>query len=103
MKTTEDKYAKAVLRVSCNTQNIGSALRFVPMHIDANTAGPVLERHLQDLYHAEMHMGNTIPGTDNVRCFLDISEEGQQLTGRPVPALGEIRCAKRTVANITQF
>ena len=90
MRTTEDKYTKAVLRVSCNTQQIGQALRFQPMHIDANTAGQALERHLQELYHSEMHMGNTIPGTDNVRCFLDISEEGQQLTGRPVPALAYI-------------
>jgi hypothetical protein len=89
MHTTEDKYRKAVLRVTCNTQRIGQALQFTPMHIDANSAGHALEAHLNDLYHTEMHMGNTIPGTDNVRCFLDISEEGSQLTGRPVPALGK--------------
>jgi hypothetical protein len=97
MHTTEDKYTKALLRVTCNTQQIGQALRFHPMHIDANTAGQALERHLQELYHGEMHMGNTIPGTDNVRCFLDISEEGSQLTGRPVPALG-----KPTITRVTE-
>jgi hypothetical protein len=98
MHTTEDKYKKAVVRVTCNTQHIGQALRFTPMHIDANSAGRALEQHLNELYHAEMHMGNTIPGTDNVRCFLDISEEGSQLTGRPVPALGKT-CNTKPSAN----
>lgn len=87
MHTTQDQYEKAVVRVACDTKRIGAELKFMPLQINANQAGNDMDAYLNDLYHQEMHLGNTIPGTNNIRCFLNMSEEGSQLTGSPVPAL----------------
>lgn len=88
--TVADKYEKAVLRVSLRQAAIASSLQFAPMSINANVAGQELQQLLQLTYTKEMSMGNTIPGTENIRCFLDISEAGIQLTGSYVPALAYI-------------
>lgn len=89
LRTTEDRYSKAVLRVTIDKPpQIGKHLIMSPMHINASLVGQQMNDILQLTYETEMRMGNTIPGTDNVRCFLNISEEGSQLTGAPVPALG---------------
>lgn len=88
--TTADKYEKAVLRVTRKQVNIDSNIQFAPVSINANAAGHDLQQLLQQTYNIEMKMGNTIPGTHNIRCFLDISEAGIQLTGTYVPALAYI-------------
>lgn len=88
LRTTEDHYSKATLRVTIEQKLMGSLISMSPMHINASLVGQDMNNILQTTYQTEMSMGNTIPGTDNVRCFLNISEEGSQLTGAPVPALG---------------
>lgn len=89
LRTTEDRYSKATLRVTVEKKPLlGSLVSMNTMHINAALVGQHLNDILQHTYTLEMEMGNTIPGTDNVRCFLNISEEGTQLPGTPVPALG---------------
>lgn len=89
LRTTEDRYSKATLRVTVEKKPLlGALVSMNSMHINASLVGQHLNDILQHTYNVEMSMGNTIPGTDNVRCFLNISEEGTQLPGTPVPALG---------------
>lgn len=88
--TVADKYEKAILRITMRNANIDSSLQLAPMSINANVSGTQLQQLLQKTYNMEMAMGNTIAGTQNIRCFLDISEAGIQLTGTYVPALAYI-------------
>jgi hypothetical protein len=90
MRTTEDHYEKARVRVTLKHKQIGAGLSIQQMHIDANSAGTELQDLLQDTYNMEIGMGDTISGTSNIRCFLNISESGIQLTGTYVPALSFI-------------
>jgi len=91
MHTTRDKYAKAAVRVTLVTKSIGAGLSFQPMHINANAAGNAINSVIKRTYDMEMAMGDTIPGTNNVRCFIDISEESYEFSGTPVPALAYVK------------
>jgi hypothetical protein len=92
MHTTNDKYEKAIIQVTLNQKKIGNALSFSDnLFISANVAGNSMQERLELTYKMEMAMGNTIPGTGNVRAFLNLSESGFQLTGSPVPALGYVQ------------
>jgi hypothetical protein len=91
MHTVQDKWEKARLRVALKTKTIDAGLTLAPMQINASTAGANLQQLLQTTYNMEMKMGNTIPGTSNIRCFLDISESGIQLTGTYIPALAFVQ------------
>jgi hypothetical protein len=88
MHTVDDQYEKAVIRITANkSMKISSHLKFAPMHISAELISEHLNSYLKSLYMKEMSMRNTIPGTDNIRAFIDISEEAFQSIGAPIPAL----------------
>ncbi len=88
MHTVEDQYEKAVLRITCRQpMKVSAHLTFAPLFISAPLISQYLDTYLRQLYTKEMAMGNTIPGTDNIRAFMDISEEANESIGAPIPAL----------------
>lgn len=90
MRTVGDNYSKATIRVTSTQKQIGASLKFAPLPINASAAMNEMSTYVEHLYNTEMNIPNTIPGTDNIRCFLNMSEEGSQITGQAVPAIGYV-------------
>lgn len=91
MRVVRDNVSKATIRASLVQRAVGDSLRFVPLKVGATAVIERMEEYINELYHEEMSMKNTIPGTDNIRCFLNLAEEGTQLTQVPVPAFAYVQ------------
>lgn len=91
MRVVRDNVSKATIRTTLLQKAVGDSLRFVPLKVGATAVIERMEEYINELYHEEMSMKNTIPGTDNIRCFLNLAEEGTQLTQVPVPAFAYVQ------------
>lgn len=91
LRVVRDSPSKATIRVTLKQKLIGASLQFGRLNINANLSMQRMEQYVNDLYQEEMSMDNTIPGTDNVRCFLNLAEESTQLTQLPVPAFAYVK------------
>lgn len=74
-------------------------LKIAAMHIDGETAGRSMIRYIQQVMDKEQRMGDTLDGTSNIRCPIDASQAGWQLTGVPTPAQGYVLNPERPKSN----